>query len=74
MIRVVLRHVLEADSILLGDFPPSEVRPLLDLLDQTRIVVNDEWDDVMMFMDQPMQLVQGGRGMSRRYVLELLVE
>ena len=34
MIRVIARHVEDAKSILVGDFAPSEVRPLMELLDE----------------------------------------
>lgn len=34
MIRVVARHVAEADGVLVGDFPPSEIPALMDLFNE----------------------------------------
>lgn len=32
MIRVTARHIDDGRSVLVGDFPPSEIRPLMEAL------------------------------------------
>lgn len=71
MIRVVIRHVDDAESTLLGDFPPSEIRPMLEVLDTARIYWSDDADDVSVASTQ---LVLAGGNAAPRYVLEVLVE
>lgn len=52
MIRVVLRHVYDADGAIVGDFPPSELDALIDRLRSTEIYLSDH-DDVCKLTDDP---------------------
>jgi hypothetical protein len=71
MIRVLVRHVDDAEGTLLGDFPPSEIRPMLEVLDAARIYWSDTADDCEV---DSTQLVLGGGTGAPRYVLEVLLE
>lgn len=75
-IRVIMRHIDDADGRLLGDFPPTEIGPLLDVLADTRIYWSDDHDDCALVKDQLpsdcLQLVDDARG--ARMILEVLVE
>lgn len=72
MVRVVLRHVNDTEGRLLGDFPPSEIRPLMELLDSTPIYAGD--DPCVVSPGAPSQFVSHGGPGAPRFVLEVLVE
>lgn len=78
MIRVVVRHVVhESEGALLGDFPPSEIPALLELLEshQTRIYDSSLENNLRLVEDTPpLQLIKVGRSGSPRYVLEILLD
>lgn len=70
MIRVVARNMDEADSILIGDFPPSEIDQLVAVLKSTRAFISAEVDDGHLVDRQFVPATVGGE----RLVLELLFE
>lgn len=79
MIRVVARHIVDAEGTLIGDFPPSEIQGLIDLLDRYDIHLDDS--DALEFSvpnwdgdnPHPIQFVdvKTGAGTSR-LVMEVL--
>ena len=73
MIRVVLRHIDYAEGLLIGDFPPSEIPALIDLLVRTRIVFSDEADDCRLSPDLRHQIIQFETEKSTRAVMEILL-
>lgn len=70
MIRVVLRHIDSADSVLLGDFAPSELPALKELVADARVYWAD-WAECAELDDEPYQFITTkDRG---RMVLEILL-
>ena len=72
MIRVVARHEEDAESVLVGDFAPSEVRPLLELMD-TAVIFHGEMANECR-LSGTTQLVLAGPASARRYVLEVMLQ
>lgn len=72
MIRVLLRHIDDADGRLLGDYLPSEIDGLIERLMQGRIYWDDESDDCSL-CDDPCQWVSTEEARPRM-VLEVLIE
>lgn len=58
MLRVLMRLANSSESLLLGDFPPSEVAPLLKLLSDTGVSITST------------EIVAAGIA-GRRYVYEI---
>ena len=71
MIRVVLRHEDDAENVLLGDFPPSEIRPLLELMGTSVIFTPDD-DECRL--SGTTQFVTSGPEMARRYIYEVVLK
>jgi hypothetical protein len=72
MIRVVLRDIDDADGVLLGDFPPSELFDLQQLLSKTHVWFGE--DDPAEPKDIIAQFIVSGHRDARRMVLELVVD
>lgn len=72
MIRVTVRHVDSVGGILLGDLPPSEIRPLLELMGTTAL----NWGDLtdVGLNEDPAQFVEAGGTGAPRYCLEILLD
>ena len=72
MLRVLVRHINDADSTLVGDLPPSEVRALLELLGTTDISWGDR-ADVGLYEGGPQFIESGGMG-APRLCYEILLD
>jgi len=70
MIRVVLRHENDADGVMLGDFTPSEVRPLIELLSEASVFAEN--GDLVEVEGTTQFVLGGGRG-APRYVFEIIL-
>lgn len=73
MIRVTLRTIDDVDGALLGDFPPSEIPGLLQLLKTTRIYFGDDYEDAELVDNGQFSLSYPPKG-APRVVLDLCVE
>lgn len=76
MIRVIARHIDEADGVLVGDYPPSEIDALVELLGSARVHLSDEdYVDVDLLRDaNSLQFIVDTTGRYPRMVLEILFE
>lgn len=75
MIRVVIRHVNDAEGTLVGDFPPADIPVLVDLIRRTPLYMGDESDYAQLAdLDVgPLQLVVA-EGSTPRLVFEVIIE
>jgi hypothetical protein len=74
MIRVVLRDIDDADGVLLGDFPPSELFDLQQLLSKTHVWFGEDDRPDAEPKDIIAQFIVSGHRDARRMVLELVVD
>jgi hypothetical protein len=76
MIRVVIRHINDAEGTLVGDFPPADIPELVDFIRRTPLYMGDESDYAQLAdLDTglPLQLIVA-EGSTPRLVLEVIVE
>lgn len=76
MIRVVLRHIDQADGTYVGDFPPSEINQLVDHLAANRIYIDDVCEDGALCEDALQWTITTPETSrtSPHVILEILIE